>query len=81
MMIEAVPFFHILINIIEGELPNDVSRHQNRESCSQQPQAIIATTMAAFAFSSILTGLVFFALGAFKLGAMVGYFPRHILVG
>jgi len=28
-----------------------------------------------------IIGLVFFALGAFKLGALVGYFPRHILVG
>jgi SulP family sulfate permease len=37
--------------------------------------------MAAFAFSSILTGIVFFVLGAFKLGSLVGYFPRHILVG
>jgi len=37
--------------------------------------------MVAFAFSSILTGLVFFTLGAFKLGSLIGYFPRHILVG
>ena len=37
--------------------------------------------MVSFAFSSILTGLVFFALGAFRLGALIGYFPRHILVG
>jgi len=46
-----------------------------------QDQAIISTTMVAFAFSSILTGLVFFTLGAFKLGSLIGYFPRHILVG
>lgn len=47
----------------------------------KQDQAIISTTMVAFAFSSILTGLVFFTLGAFKLGSLIGYFPRHILVG
>ncbi|WWC61703.1 uncharacterized protein I303_104288 [Kwoniella dejecticola CBS 10117] len=68
MMIEAVPFFHILVNTFEAVIGDD-------------DQAIIATTMAAFAFSSILTGLVFFALGAFKLGGLIGYFPRHILVG
>ncbi|ORY32605.1 sulfate transporter family-domain-containing protein [Naematelia encephala] len=68
MMIEAVPFFHILVNIIQTEIGDD-------------DRAIIATTMVSFAFSSILTGLVFFALGAFKLGSLIGYFPRHILVG
>ncbi|WWC70385.1 uncharacterized protein I206_104335 [Kwoniella pini CBS 10737] len=68
MMIEAVPFFHILVNTFESVIGDD-------------DQAIIATTMAAFAFSSILTGLVFFALGFFKLGGLIGYFPRHILVG
>ncbi|KAK8864231.1 hypothetical protein IAR55_001477 [Kwoniella newhampshirensis] len=68
MMIEAVPFFHILVNIIENVIGDD-------------DKAIIATTMVAFAFSSVLTGLVFFALGAFKLGGLIGYFPRHILVG
>ncbi|WWC89504.1 uncharacterized protein L201_004428 [Kwoniella dendrophila CBS 6074] len=68
MMIEAVPFFHILVNTFEAVIGDD-------------DEAIIATTMVAFAFSSILTGLVFFALGAFKLGGLIGYFPRHILVG
>ncbi len=69
MMIEAVPFFHILVNIISNEVGEDNS------------QAIIATTMVSFAFSAVLTGLVFFVLGFFRLGALIGYFPRHILVG
>lgn len=43
MMIEAVPFFHILINTFE-------------QVCGDDDKAIIATTMVAFAFSSILTG-------------------------
>lgn len=68
MMIEAVPFFHILVNIIQNEVGDD-------------PAAIVSTTIFSFAFSSILTGLVFLALGAFKLGSLIGYFPRHILVG
>ncbi|KAG8905675.1 hypothetical protein FRB99_008448 [Tulasnella sp. 403] len=69
MMIEVVPFFHILaagITDFIGE--ND-------------PEAIISTTMVAFAFSSIITGLSFFALGHYKLGNIIGFFPRHILVG
>jgi len=63
---------------------------------------IVATTLVAFAFSSILTGmtyrsrcgwgnpltvshnfigLTFFLLGFFRLGSLIGFFPRHILVG
>jgi SulP family sulfate permease len=81
------------------------------------PASIIATTLVAYSFSSILTGeyaspifslhqgnlplqmilirpptvefkstnpssgLSFFLLGALKLGTVVGFFPRHILVG
>lgn len=68
MMIEAIPFFHILVNMIVNDIGDD-------------PNSIVATVMAAFAFSSILTGLVFFLLGACRLGSLIGYFPRHILVG
>ena len=68
------------------------------------PASVIATTLVAYSFSSILTGeytplayflvatntrsktnpssgLSFFLLGALKLGTVVGFFPRHILVG
>ncbi|GMK57284.1 hypothetical protein CspeluHIS016_0401180 [Cutaneotrichosporon spelunceum] len=68
MMIEAVPFYHIICAFIISELgPN--------------APAVVATTMVSFALSSILTGLVFFALGYLRLGSLIGYFPRHILVG
>ncbi|KAF6756738.1 vacuole protein [Ephemerocybe angulata] len=69
MMIEVVPFFHILANDIADVVGNE------------NPEAVIATTLVAFAFSSLLTGFVFFMLGALKLGVIVGFFPRHILVG
>ncbi|KAH9933958.1 sulfate transporter family-domain-containing protein [Epithele typhae] len=69
MMIEVVPFFHLIANSIQDRIGED------------DPQAVIATTMAAFAFSSILTGMTFFLLGALKLGTLIGFFPRHILVG
>lgn len=68
MMIEAVPFYHIICTLIQNEIGDNAP-------------AIVATTMVSFAFSAILTGLVFFALGYFKLGSLIGYFPRHILVG
>jgi len=69
MMIEVVPFFHILATTLAREIGED------------KPHEVIATTLAAFAFSSILTGLTFFILGALKLGALIGFFPRHILIG
>jgi SulP family sulfate permease len=45
------------------------------------PDVVIPSTMVAFALSSIMTGLAFFLLGALKLGSLIGFFPRHILVG
>ncbi|KAG8757885.1 hypothetical protein FRC11_004198 [Ceratobasidium sp. 423] len=69
MMIEVVPFFHILTTGIIAHVGED------------NPQAVVATTMVAFCLSSILTGLTFLLLGVFRLGVIIGFFPRHILVG
>lgn len=63
------PFFHIIATSLAGEIGED------------RPREVIATTLAAFAFSSILTGLSFFLLGALRLGTLIGFFPRHILIG
>lgn len=69
MMIEVVPFLHIIAEQIVDYIGDT------------HKQEIIASTMVAFALSSIMTGLAFFLLGAFKLGSLIGFFPRHILVG
>ncbi|KAJ1304059.1 hypothetical protein OPQ81_008466 [Rhizoctonia solani] len=69
MMIEVVPFFHMLTTGIIAHVGED------------NPRAVIATTMVAFCLSSILTGLTFLLLGVFRLGVIIGFFPRHILVG
>ncbi|KAF8621955.1 hypothetical protein AX15_007386 [Amanita polypyramis BW_CC] len=69
MMIEVIPFFHVMANSIANQIGED------------HPREIIATTLVVYALSSILTGLVFLLLGALKLGAIVGFFPRHILIG
>ncbi|KAL1731933.1 sulfate transporter family-domain-containing protein [Schizophyllum commune] len=68
MMIEVVPFFHIL----SSSITNDIGLEPGNE------RAIAATTLAAYALSSILTGLTFLLLGFFKLGNVMGFFPRHI---
>ncbi|PRT54800.1 Uncharacterized protein C24H6.11c [Wickerhamiella sorbophila] len=68
-MIEVVPFFHSMANTIAASLQG-------------APQNdILATTITAYALSSIVTGLVFFLLGYLNLGTLVGFFPQHILLG
>ncbi|KAJ2848070.1 hypothetical protein IWW36_003515 [Coemansia brasiliensis] len=69
MLIEAIPFLHAICSKIIASVG------------SHQPDRIIATTMASYAISTIITGLVFFLLGSLKIGVLVDFFPRHILVG
>lgn len=47
----------------------------------ENPDAVIATTIVSYAMSSMMTGLVFYLMGKFKFGYMVGFIPRHILIG
>ncbi|KAI0842007.1 sulfate transporter family protein [Hypoxylon sp. FL0890] len=68
-LIEVVPFFHNMAATITSIVGED------------QPDAVIATTITSFALSSMLTGLVFFLMGKFRLGYVVGFIPRHILIG
>ena len=68
-MIEVTPFFHTMALSIASEMANE------------SQAAIIATTITSYALSSIVTGLVFYILGKCRLGVLVGFFPRHILVG
>ena len=44
-------------------------------------RAVLATTILSYSLSSVLTGLVFFIMGACRLGSLIGFFPRHILIG
>ena len=46
-----------------------------------EPRAVLATTILSFSLSSILTGLVFWTMGQCRLGSLIGFFPRHILIG
>ncbi len=45
------------------------------------PEAVLATTILSYSLSSVLTGVVFFLMGKCHLGALIGFFPRHILLG
>ncbi|KAI1779913.1 sulfate transporter family protein [Hypoxylon cercidicola] len=68
-LIEVVPFFHNMASTITSIIGED------------QPDAVIATTITSFAISSMLTGIVFYLMGRFRLGYIVGFIPRHILIG
>ncbi|KAI9674540.1 MAG: hypothetical protein M1817_001878 [Caeruleum heppii] len=67
--IEVVPFFHRMAFTILNHVGEDDSK------------SVLATTILSFSISSIITGMVFFGLGASKLGSLIGFFPRHILIG
>ncbi|KAI9775644.1 MAG: hypothetical protein M1839_000969 [Geoglossum umbratile] len=68
-MIEVVPFFHKMAFTILAQVGED------------NPKSVVATTIVSYSISSVVTGLVFFGMGACRLGSLIGFFPRHILVG
>ena len=47
----------------------------------ENPRAVLATTILSYSISSVLTGAVFYLMGKCKLGALIGFFPSHILMG
>ena len=67
--IEVVPFFHKMAFTIMAQVGED------------NPKAVLATTILSYSLSSVLTGLVFFLMGQCRLGVLIGFFPRHILIG
>jgi SulP family sulfate permease len=48
---------------------------------TDDPESVLATTITSYAISSVLTGVIFLLLGTFKLGNLVSFFPRSILLG
>lgn len=68
-MIEITPFFHTMALAIMNSLGED------------KPNEVITTTIFCYVISAMITGLTFLSLGKLKLGKIVGFFPRHILIG
>lgn len=48
---------------------------------ADKPQVVMATVITSYAMSAVLTGLIFLVLSFFKLGDLVSFFPRSILLG
>ncbi|KAJ3102323.1 hypothetical protein HDU96_009667 [Phlyctochytrium bullatum] len=74
MMIEVMPFLHVMVKQIEAQLIP-----AGGEGMDTRP--VLATIMVAYALSTVLTGIAFLLLGVFRLGNLIQFFPRHILVG
>lgn len=68
-MIEVVPFFHKMAYMVFYQIGDT------------DPAAVIPTVNTAYALSSVLTGIIFLLLSVFKLGDLVSFFPRSILLG
>ena len=68
-MIEVVPFFHQMAFTILARVGEE-----NADS-------VLATTILAYSMSSVLTGAIFYIMGWCNLGSLIGFFPRHILIG
>eukprot|EP00928_Gymnodinium_smaydae_P023220 TRINITY_DN19244_c0_g1_i1.p1 TRINITY_DN19244_c0_g1~~TRINITY_DN19244_c0_g1_i1.p1 ORF type:complete len:910 (-),score=86.92 TRINITY_DN19244_c0_g1_i1:146-2821(-) len=67
MMVENIPFMHTLA--------------QNIYEVQGSGIDALATTMVAFALSTLMIGVAFLALGRYKLGKATNYFPRHFIIG
>lgn len=67
MMVENIPFMHTIAYTVLA------SQGTGIESFS--------TILMTFALSSIVCGVLFYVLGAYQLGNVIYYFPRHVIVG
>lgn len=68
MMIEVMPFLHMLVTIVNESLPN------------APDEVLLSNIVVSYALSTLMTGLVFLVLGFSKLGSLTSFFPRHILI-
>jgi len=68
-MAEAIPFLQVICQTIIDEVG------------VEHPTEIIATTMVAYSFGAIVTGILFYIMGKLKLGKIVSFYPRHIVLG
>jgi MFS superfamily sulfate permease-like transporter len=68
MLAELIPFFRSIASTIQSNL-------------GAGHPGVLPTTMAAFAMSSVLLGIVFVLLAALRCGSLVGYFPETVMKG
>lgn len=68
MMVENIPFMHTLALGILDEVGRDSEK-------------AVPTILVTYALSTIFVGILFYLLGAFRLGSVVYFVPKHIIIG
>jgi MFS superfamily sulfate permease-like transporter len=66
-MVENIPFWHALAYIVIADQGYGMEA--------------LSTLFFLFGFSSVVVGILFYALGKLQLGRVVYYFPAHVLIG
>eukprot|EP00916_Digyalum_oweni_P011798 GHVL01019611.1.p1 GENE.GHVL01019611.1~~GHVL01019611.1.p1 ORF type:complete len:862 (+),score=99.35 GHVL01019611.1:19-2604(+) len=46
-----------------------------------RPEKFLSTTLAAFFFSTLMTGIAFYAIGSMNMARLTKFIPRHVLLG
>ena len=69
-MAENIPFVHTIASGIYRMMRNKFST-----------DAMMPTVLVARCVSTLLNGLLFYLVGALKLGYVLHYFPRHVIMG
>lgn len=69
-MVENIPFVHSLASAIIHNLQDQGLIHQ-----------ALPTIMVAIAGSSIIVGILFYILGYTRMGGIVYFIPRHVIIG
>jgi MFS superfamily sulfate permease-like transporter len=68
MFVEALPFLRGIAASIQKKL-------------GEEHPGILPTTVVAYAMSSMLLGVTFLILAAFRCGRLIEFFPRTIMTG
>ncbi|KAI0026232.1 hypothetical protein F4780DRAFT_785414 [Xylariomycetidae sp. FL0641] len=75
MLVELIPLLRQIANDIRGTLDDGGGQGGDAN------QALIPTTLAAYALCSLLMGISFLGLGLARCGSVIGYFPYTVLQG
>jgi MFS superfamily sulfate permease-like transporter len=76
MMIEVIPFLHAMCASVAAT----VRPMAGDDDGSHRRKVILATVMVCYVLSTLLTGATFLLLGLFKMGNIMSFFPRHLLI-
>lgn len=76
MMIEVIPFLHAICASVAAT----VQPTAGDPGEAHRRKTVLATVMVCYVLSTLATGAAFFLLGALKLGNIMSFFPRHLLI-